>query len=186
MQERDVDVIQSQRIENRGVEIEHVGPLVDRAQTDLVRCADGLAALDAASRHPHRKSPGIVIASLALFVERRAAEFAAPDHQRFLEKAAGFEIGRAIRRSACPRFGTSWSDCLRDRCAHPNRCRCRNTARRSGLRAPPAGARADSWCRTSRFPPGPSRRAFWWLPIPCSDRRLRAPPTACDTRVRTN
>ena len=50
------------------------------------------AALDAAAGDPHREALDVVIAAVALG-HRRAAELAAPDHQRVVEHAAFFQVG---------------------------------------------------------------------------------------------
>src|SRR5438270_230062 len=57
-----LQMIQTQQVQNRRVDVENVMRLVHRAQTDLVGAADRLAALHAAARHPHRETPRVVIA----------------------------------------------------------------------------------------------------------------------------
>ncbi len=81
VEKRQPVVIQAQQMQDGRVYVMHVIWLVDSAQTDLVGSADRLAGLDSAPGHPHSEAPGVVIASIALLVERRAAEFAAPNHQ---------------------------------------------------------------------------------------------------------
>ena len=69
---------------------------LDGAQPELVGVADDLAALDAAAGHPDREAVRIVVAPFravrAAVRCRAAAEFAAPDHQRGIEQAAGFQV----------------------------------------------------------------------------------------------
>ncbi len=67
------------------MDIVHVGSAIGRVHADLIGRADVLAALHAPARHPNGKSPGIVVTAQAPFVERGAAEFAAPDHQCIFE-----------------------------------------------------------------------------------------------------
>jgi hypothetical protein len=59
-----------------------------------------------AADHSNRKSPGIMVAALAFFAERRASELTAPDHQGVLQRPASFEIGQQagdwLIRSATP------------------------------------------------------------------------------------
>ncbi len=74
------------------MDVVDVGPALDGAKTDFVGGSDGLAALHAASRHPDRKAPRIVIAPFALLIERRAAKLAAPDHQRRVQQSARLQI----------------------------------------------------------------------------------------------
>ena len=75
----------------------------DRGGADFVGRADADAAFDAAAGHPHREAVGIVVAAGAgaVFGGGLAAEFAAPDDERFLEQAALLEIVNQARRSAC-------------------------------------------------------------------------------------
>ena len=86
------DVIQTQQMQNRGMDVVDVGAALDGAKTDLVGSSDGLAALHSAARHPDRKAPRIVISPFALLVERSAAKLTAPDHERRFQQAARFEI----------------------------------------------------------------------------------------------
>ena len=108
-----------------------------------------LAALDSAAGHPHREAPGIVIAAVALLVERRAAEFAAPHHQRVVEQPARFQVGRAGRRSACRRPAHLRVVAFDVGVRVPAAAAAANTARRTVRRAPPAAAPAGNSCRTS-------------------------------------
>src|SRR4051794_12071078 len=70
-----------------------MGPLVDTPQADLIRRAEHLAALDSAACHPHREAPRVVVASVALLIERSAPELSAPNHQRIVEHSTGRQIG---------------------------------------------------------------------------------------------
>ena len=62
------------------------------AQAEFVGAADGLAAFDAAARHPHREAGGVVVATVALLGHRGAAEFAAPDDEGVFKEAAGLQV----------------------------------------------------------------------------------------------
>ena len=57
-------------------------------------CAQGEARLDAAAGQPHRHGVDVMVAAdrLADLAHRRAAEFAAPDHQRRVEQPARLEV----------------------------------------------------------------------------------------------
>ena len=79
-------------------------PVLDRVQADLVGRAVGHAALDAAAGHPDREAVGVVVAAVAALAHRRAAELAAPDHQRRVEQAAPLQV-----LAAGPRSGRSLS-----------------------------------------------------------------------------
>ena len=76
----------------RGVQVVDVEAVLDGAEAEFVGGADGLAALHAAAGHPHREAGRVVIAAVAFFAHRRAAEFAAPDDQRLVEQAALLEV----------------------------------------------------------------------------------------------
>ena len=84
--------------QDAGVQVVEVDAIADGAQAELVGGADDLAALDAAAGHPDREAVGVVVAAFgaagAAVGDGTAAEFAAPDHQRGVEQAAGFEVGQ--------------------------------------------------------------------------------------------
>src|SRR5690348_2860331 len=84
-------------MQNGGMYIEHMRAPLHGAQSDLVSSADHLPSLDSAAGHPNGEAPGIVIPAFTLFVKRRAAEFPAPDDERFFEEPARFEIGQQPR-----------------------------------------------------------------------------------------
>jgi len=85
-------MIEPQQPQDGRVNIVHMDGPLDGAQTDLVCSADRLSALDAAAGKDHGEAPGIVVAPVALLVERRAPELAAPDHQCVVQHAAALEI----------------------------------------------------------------------------------------------
>ena len=62
--------------------------ILDGLEAEFVGGAVSDAALEAAAGHQHGEAVGIVIAAVAAFGNRRAAEFAAPDHQGFVQQAA--------------------------------------------------------------------------------------------------
>src|SRR5215813_5024429 len=69
-----------------------VGPFFDCAQPDFVRSSDDPPSLDSSTGHPHRETPGVVIAPISLFVERSTAELSAPYDQRSVKQSARFQI----------------------------------------------------------------------------------------------
>ena len=75
-------MIQAETMQDRGVQVVDVDAILDGVQADVVGRAVADAALDAAAGHPDREAVGIVIAAVAALAHRRAAELAAPDHQR--------------------------------------------------------------------------------------------------------
>ena len=100
-------------VQDRRVDVANVQPVFDRVQADFVGGADRLPASDAAAGHPHGEAGRVVVAAVALFAHRRAAELAAPDDERLVEQAALLEVLRAGRRSACPSRGRAWCGWLR-------------------------------------------------------------------------
>jgi len=84
------------------VKIVDVEAVLDRAEADLIRRADGLPALHASAGHPHGEAGRIVIAPVAFLALRRAAKLAAPDDE------CAVEAGRALSDlSANPATGLS-------------------------------------------------------------------------------
>src|SRR5690242_18679746 len=65
-QERQLLVVESQKGQNRRVNIIDVDRILDCFEPDLVRGADHFAAADPAARHPHRESIRVVVASASI------------------------------------------------------------------------------------------------------------------------
>ena len=59
-----------------------------RFKSEFVGFAVRHAAANAAAGHPHRKAVMIVVAAVAVFRSRRAAELASPNNQRVLQQTA--------------------------------------------------------------------------------------------------
>ena len=78
-------VVESEQMQNRRVEIVYVQAILDCVQTNLVGRANGLAAFHSATRHPHRKAVGIVVAAVAFFAHRSPSKLAAPNHERLIQ-----------------------------------------------------------------------------------------------------
>ena len=94
MRVNEARVVDAHEVENCGVQIVDVELVLGGAEAEIVGAADGGAGFDAAACHPHGEAGGIVVASVAFFTHRRAAELTAPDDERFIEQAAGFEIAQ--------------------------------------------------------------------------------------------
>ena len=75
-------VVDAQQVQHGGVQVVNRDAVLDGLEAELVGGAVGQAAFDAAAGHPHGEAVGIVIAAVAALGDRRAAEFAAPDHER--------------------------------------------------------------------------------------------------------
>ena len=123
-------VIQAQEVQDRGLQIVDVDRVFDDVKTQIVGGAIERARLDAAAGHPHRECLRVMIAAQATmenrvaFHHRRAAEFAAPNHERLIEQTALFEVAQG-RLPLDPSPGSSGGGCRSDRCERPNpRDRC--------------------------------------------------------------
>ena len=94
-------VIEAQQGEHRGVQVVDVDAVFDRPVAEFIRRAVGHSAFYAPAGHPDAESPMIVVAAklgiagsrLAELDGGRAAEFAATQHQGFVQEAALLEIG---------------------------------------------------------------------------------------------
>ena len=87
-------VINPQLMQNGGVEVMNVVFLGGRTKSEFVRFAHEVAGLDAAAGEPHAEGVDVMIAPRcgALLAHWRAAEFAAPNHQRVIEQPARLEV----------------------------------------------------------------------------------------------
>ena len=63
----ELSVVESQKMQNRRMQVMHMQAIFDSAQAKFVRGADRLAAAYSAASHPHRKAGGVVIATIAFF-----------------------------------------------------------------------------------------------------------------------
>jgi hypothetical protein len=89
--------IEAQQVQDCGLQIEDGHFVLGDEVAKVVGFAEDQARLDAAPGHPDGEAMLVMIASQELragplFVHRRAAEFSAPDHQRFVQQPAGLEI----------------------------------------------------------------------------------------------
>ena len=80
-------------MQNRRVQVVHVNLVLHDVEAEVIALAERDAGLDAAARQPHRECVRMMVAAVAAALHhRRAAELAAPDHQRVLEQAALLQI----------------------------------------------------------------------------------------------
>ena len=91
-------VIHAEEVEDGGVEVVDGDGIFGDVPGEVVGGAVGLAAFDAAARHPETEGAGVVIAAGdlfetgAIFAKGGAAEFGAPDDEGGIEQAALFEV----------------------------------------------------------------------------------------------
>src|ERR1017187_1625170 len=67
-------VIHPESVEDCGVDIVDVKPVLDRMETNLVGCPDDDSLLDAPPGHPHGEAVGVMVAAVPLLGHGRAAE----------------------------------------------------------------------------------------------------------------
>ena len=80
------------QVQDRRVQIVHRADVLHRVDAQLVGRADERAPLGAAAGQPDGEALGMMVAAVAACRVRRAAEFARPHNQCFVEQAASFEI----------------------------------------------------------------------------------------------
>src|SRR4030095_1117303 len=90
-------VIEAEQMQDRGMKVVDVNPVLDGPEAEVVGRAVGQAPFHAAAGPPHRDAGrGVVAASTPL---RRvgggsAAELATPDDERLVEQAAALEVAQ--------------------------------------------------------------------------------------------
>ena len=131
MAERQPLVVEAQEMQDRRLQVVDVDRVFDDVKPEVVGRAVDNARLDAAAGHPHREGLRMVVAAEAAledgmaFDHRRAAELAAPDHQRFVQQAALFEVLGPGRRRPGRSSRSSGGGCRSSRCGRPSlRDRC--------------------------------------------------------------
>ena len=103
------------------MQVVDVDLVLDGVPAELVGRAVDDPPLHAAAGQPHREAERVVLAAVGPFGRRRAAELAAPDDERVVEQAAGFQVleqagdrlvgrravaGSSVRRPPC--WSQSW------------------------------------------------------------------------------
>jgi len=92
-------VVEAEGVEDGCLDVMHMERILDNMEAKVVGGAIRDARFDSAAGHPHREGLRMMVASRTppqgrvRLHHRRAAEFAAPDHQRLVEHAALFQIG---------------------------------------------------------------------------------------------
>ena len=83
-------VLQTEEMQNRGVEIMHVGRIFGDAEAEFVGLAEGLTSFHAATGEPHGEGVDVMVAAglVAVLAHGGAAKLAAPDDQRLFQQAA--------------------------------------------------------------------------------------------------
>ena len=84
-------MVEAQEVQQRGVEVAHVDRIGDRLKSDRIGLAVAETWLDAAASEPDRERVRVMVAAdechlatAAVFAHGRAAELAAPNHERLV------------------------------------------------------------------------------------------------------
>ena len=84
--------VEAELVQDRGVDVGDVMPVLDGVEAEFVGRAVDDAALDAAAGQPDREAVGVVVAAVGALRTRGAAELGGPDHERVVEQAAVLEV----------------------------------------------------------------------------------------------
>ena len=122
--ERELVVWQTEKMQDRGVQIAEVDFAFHRSGSRIVGSSVDVSLLDAAAGQPKGKAVGIVAGFVLAVVGRQTgpSELAAPDDQRVVEQSACGRDPPAMRRSVRRPFRSSPSSRGGDLCADPS-CR---------------------------------------------------------------
>ena len=87
-------MIETQQMEESGVEVMNVHFTIHYAETEFVCLTVDVALLQSGTGHPHGKSVNVMIApgGFAIFSHWCAAEFPTPDHESVVEKPPLLEV----------------------------------------------------------------------------------------------
>ena len=93
----ELGVIDSQAVQNRGVEVVDIHWIFHDVVTEVIGLAEGDAAFNATAGHPQAETAWVMVAPIVVFSQStlrvdRASELAAPDHERLIEHASLFQI----------------------------------------------------------------------------------------------
>src|SRR5206468_2863130 len=94
--ERESFVIDAEQAQHGRVEIAHMDRVFHDVIAKIVRHAVDNSRLSAAASHPNSKATGMMVAAIVVFGKSAlaihgAAEFAAPQHQRVVQKSAALQ-----------------------------------------------------------------------------------------------
>ncbi len=71
-------VIEAHKVKDGCVKVVDMEFIFDGTKAEFIGCANGLAAFDPATRHPHGETRGVVISAIAFFAHGGSAEFTTP------------------------------------------------------------------------------------------------------------
>ena len=85
-------MIKTQQVQQRRVEIVNVYGIFAYVESEVVGRSVDVTAFDATAGEKHREGSIVVVAAIAALSHGRATEFAAPDDEGIVEKAAVLEV----------------------------------------------------------------------------------------------
>ncbi len=71
-------IVEAHKVKDGCMKVVDMEFVFDGTKAEFIRCANGLAAFDAAARHPHGEARRVVISAIAFFAHGSTAEFATP------------------------------------------------------------------------------------------------------------
>ena len=94
--ERQLEMVQTQQMQQCGLQVVDVDDVFDRVVTEFVGVPDRLPAFDAATGQPHGKTIDVMVAAdqVSRFALRRATELAAPDDDGVVEQTALLKVSQ--------------------------------------------------------------------------------------------
>ena len=84
--------LQTQLVQQRGVNVADVMPVFDRVKAEFVRGSVRYSAFDASACHPDRETVRMVIPPVAVLRTWSATEFTGPDDDRLIQQAPFFQV----------------------------------------------------------------------------------------------
>ena len=85
-------MIKAKQMQQRRMEIMNTDAVLDCPKAEFVGRPVGHSPLDATPSHPHRETIVVMVPSISAFRDRRPTEFAAPDHQCFVEQSTPLQV----------------------------------------------------------------------------------------------
>ncbi len=112
--ERQLRVVESEQVQQRGMPVVDMDRLVDGLVTDLVRGAVGQSAFCAPPGHPDRVALVVMVAPGPSLDVGRPTKFSRPHNERLVQKAALLEVGQqpatgwSVIAALSDSFSLSW------------------------------------------------------------------------------
>ena len=91
---RKLFVIQTEQVQDGGVQVGEWPALLDGIEPQFVGGADGLAAFDSSPGQPHAEAERVMVSTQLAqsLTRRRSPKFATPDQQRLVPQAGAFQV----------------------------------------------------------------------------------------------